>query len=55
MSEPLRQMSIAVKPAANAPATAEKRLTAHAGVGWPMYVTQPNRRQNIQQQRDQNG
>ena len=31
-----RQMSMAVQPAANAPATAEKQLIAQAGVGWPM-------------------
>ena len=36
MSLPDRQMSIAVQPAANAPATAEKSETAQAGVGWPM-------------------
>ena len=36
MSLPDRQMSIAVHPAANAPATAEKSDTAQAGVGWPM-------------------
>ncbi len=29
-------MSMAVQPAANAPATAEKSETAQAGVGWPM-------------------
>ena len=55
MSEPLRQISIDVKPAARAPATAENRLTAHAGVGCPMYVTQLKMRQNIQQQSDQKG
>ena len=55
MSEPLRQMSKAVQPAANAPATAEKKLTAHAGVGWPMYVTHENMRQKNQQQSDQKG
>ena len=48
-------MSIAVQPAANAPATAEKRLTAQAGVGWPMYVTHENRRQNSQEQSVQKG
>ena len=36
MSLPDRQMSIAVHPAAKAPATAEKSDTAQAGVGWPM-------------------
>ena len=36
MSLPDRQMSIAVQPAAKAPATAEKSETAQAGVGWPM-------------------
>lgn len=36
MSLPERQMSIAVQPAAKAPATAEKSETAQAGVGWPM-------------------
>ena len=55
MSLPERQMSIAVQPAANAPATAEKSDTAHAGVGWPMYVTQEKTRQKIQQQSVQKG
>ena len=50
-----RQMSIAVQPAAKAPKKAEHRLTAHAGVGWPMYVTPANNLQNIQLQRVQNG
>ena len=55
MSLPERQMSIAVKPAANAPATAEKSDTAQAGVGWPMYVTKEKTRQKIQQQSVQKG
>ena len=51
----LRQMSIAVQPAANAPKTAEQSETHHAGVGWPMYVTQPNALQKSHEQNVQNG
>ena len=36
MARELRQMSIAVHPAARAPNVAEQSETAHAGVGWPM-------------------
>ena len=54
-SRPERQMSIAVKPAAKAPKTAEQRLTAHAGVGWPMYVTHENALQKNHEQSVQNG
>ena len=50
-----RHISMAVHPAASAPATAEKQLIAHAGVGWPIYVTQKNSLQNNQLQRVQNG
>ncbi len=51
----LRLMSMAVKPAASAPAVAEKRLIAQAGVGCPMYVTQANILQKSQLQSVQNG
>ena len=54
-SRALRQISIAVHPAASAPNTAEQRLIAQAGVGWPMYDTQEKSLQKIQLQTVQNG
>ena len=54
-SRPLLHISIAVNPAANAPATAENSDMHHAGVGWPMYVTHPNTLQNTHEQNVQNG